>query len=213
MRLLVIAATEAEITGWKSSGVPGDLLITGVGVAASLYRISRALASEKYDLAIQAGVAGSFHDGLRPGEVVAVTSDVFGDEGISEKGNFTPLAATALASSDSFPLTDGLLVNPNMPEIPGNIKNVSAVTVSTITDDDTRIVRLKDIFSPDVESMEGASLHYAALMEKTPFLQLRAISNYVGDRDKQNWKLDDAIGNLNDVLIRICKSLYSSNTV
>jgi futalosine hydrolase len=207
MRLLVIAATEAEIAGWRNSKMPGDILITGVGVTSSLYRISRALASEKYDLAIQAGVAGSFHEGLRPGEVVAVTSDVFADEGIWETGIFTPLAASSLATPDSYPLQNGRLVNLNMPELSGDIKKVRAVTVSMISDDKIQKARLQDIFSADIESMEGASLHFAALMEKTAFLQLRAVSNFVGDRNKENWRLAEAISNLNEVLIGFCKSL------
>ncbi|ULT38317.1 hypothetical protein KRR40_24600 [Niabella defluvii] len=51
--------------------------------------------------------------------------------------------------------------------------------------------------------MEGAALHYVALMEKIPFLQIRGISNYVGERDKRKWNFKDAIDNLNNELVRI----------
>ncbi len=54
--------------------------------------------------------------------------------------------------------------------------------------------------------MEGAAFHYVCLQEKIPFLQLRAISNYVGERNKANWNLNEAIRNLNKKLIEIVGS-------
>jgi futalosine hydrolase len=57
--------------------------------------------------------------------------------------------------------------------------------------------------------MEGAALHYVALCEKIPFLQLRAVSNYVGERDKNKWALREAIANLNMELQRILIKLFT----
>jgi futalosine hydrolase len=48
--------------------------------------------------------------------------------------------------------------------------------------------------------MEGAALHFVALMENITFLQLRSVSNYVGERDKTKWDLSGAINNLNKQL-------------
>lgn len=207
MRLLIIAATEAEISGWIHSRMKGDVLVTGVGVTNSLHRISRALTTQKYDLAIQAGVAGAFRDAIGLGEVVAVTSDVFADEGISEKGIFTPLSRSHLVAASAFPYSEGMLVNPALPDLPSGIRKVRAVTVGMITDSKERTAQLEKAFQPDIESMEGASLHFAAIMERTHFLQLRAVSNRVGDRNKENWKLEEAVQNLNEALISICKAL------
>jgi futalosine hydrolase len=49
--------------------------------------------------------------------------------------------------------------------------------------------------------MEGAAFHYIALMEKIPYIQLRAVSNMVGERDKSKWKMKEAINALNEQLI------------
>ena len=38
--------------------------------------------------------------------------------------------------------------------------------------------------------MEGAALHYACIMEHIPFIQLRAVSNFVGERDKNKLEND-----------------------
>jgi futalosine hydrolase len=44
--------------------------------------------------------------------------------------------------------------------------------------------------------MEGAALHYVCINEGIPFIHLRAVSNLVGERDKQRWKMQKAIENL-----------------
>ena len=55
--------------------------------------------------------------------------------------------------------------------------------------------------------MEGAVLHYICLQEDIPFLQLRSISNYVGERDKTRWKIKEAVDNLNAELLNIISQL------
>jgi futalosine hydrolase len=57
--------------------------------------------------------------------------------------------------------------------------------------------------------MEGAALHYVGLMENIPFIQIRALSNYIGERDKTKWKLHEAVSNLNAELQRLIKN-YST---
>ncbi|BAV04181.1 phosphorylase family protein [Filimonas lacunae] len=56
--------------------------------------------------------------------------------------------------------------------------------------------------------MEGAALHYACRQTNTPFIQIRAISNYIGERDKSKWRIKDAIGELNQVLLKYIDKLY-----
>jgi futalosine hydrolase len=55
--------------------------------------------------------------------------------------------------------------------------------------------------------MEGAAFHYVCMHMNVPFLQVRSISNMVGERDKSKWKMKDAISNLNDELSKIIRSL------
>jgi futalosine hydrolase len=40
-------------------------------------------------------------------------------------------------------------------------------------------------------------------MENIPFLQVRSLSNFVGERDKSKWQIKEAIENLNKELIPI----------
>jgi futalosine hydrolase len=48
--------------------------------------------------------------------------------------------------------------------------------------------------------MEGAAVFYACLYAGVPFAQVRSISNWVEPRNRANWKLDEAISNLNNIL-------------
>jgi futalosine hydrolase len=54
-----------------------------------------------------------------------------------------------------------------------------------------------------VETMEGAALHYVALQLNIPFLQVRSLSNFAGERDKKRWRMEEAIENLNKELERL----------
>ena len=55
--------------------------------------------------------------------------------------------------------------------------------------------------------MEGASLHFIGRDLTIPFMQIRAVSNYVGERDKTKWKIDLAISNLHNELTKLLKQL------
>ena len=61
----------------------------------------------------------------------------------------------------------------------------------------------RDTFDPVTESMEGAALHYVCLMENIPFLQIRSISNYIGERNKKKWDMNQSIYDLNNALVSI----------
>jgi futalosine hydrolase len=40
-------------------------------------------------------------------------------------------------------------------------------------------------------------------VEKIPFIQIRSISNYIGERDKTKWNIKDAIIHLNKKLVEL----------
>jgi futalosine hydrolase len=50
---------------------------------------------------------------------------------------------------------------------------------------------------PEIESMEGAAVFYCCEKMSIPAIQVRAISNYVEPRNKDNWKIGLAVKNLN----------------
>ena len=55
------------------------------------------------------------------------------------------------------------------------------------------IAAISERFSPQVESMEGAAFMSACLMHQVPFAQVRAVSNIVERRNRDAWKMAEAI--------------------
>jgi futalosine hydrolase len=55
--------------------------------------------------------------------------------------------------------------------------------------------------------MEGAALHYVCLQQQQSFLQLRGISNAVGERNKEKWATGEAVTNLNKELKILIQNL------
>jgi futalosine hydrolase len=107
-----------------------------------------------------------------------------------------------LLEKNDPPYTDGTLVTPMFP-IHNKIvmPRVNGVTVNTVSGNKSTIKRLYEKYGCATESMEGAAFHYVCLQERVPFAQVRAISNYVIPRDKSQWKMREAIINLNNWLI------------
>jgi futalosine hydrolase len=55
--------------------------------------------------------------------------------------------------------------------------------------------------------MEGAALHFVGRQLQIPFVQLRSLSNQVGERDKSRWHFTQAIQSLNAKLIELLTHL------
>lgn len=205
MKILVTAATEMEIKKFKEQHTKPDILITGVGVPSCIYALTKHLQQNKYDFIIQAGIAGAFKNTVALGETVVVQKDVFADLGVQEKAHFFTLFEKDFMDKHKMPYTDGMLVNSVLPDI--GLPVVNAITVNMVTDDPLLTIIFYNKFKPHIETMEGAAFHYVCLQEGIPFLQIRSISNVVGERNKANWNMKASLENLNENLIRIVKDL------
>src|SRR6185312_1767540 len=207
MNLLLVAATKFEIAPFLKEKNDADILITGVGIPATVFHLVKKISEKKYDLVIQVGIAGTFNDDLNLTDVVQVSKDTFGDLGIQENGNFLTLFDMGFFQKNDFPFTDGWLINSYPFFKKNHLPLAKGITVNKIGDATFQNKMIREKFSPDVESMEGAAFHYVCLLEKINFLQLRAISNRVGERDKSKWKLKESIENLNKELLNIIENL------
>lgn len=213
MPITIVAATEAEILptirflsgkGFEVQGNKIQLLITGVGLMAATYSLTRHTTLQKPHLMIQAGIAGSFSEQLPILSTVVVADDGMGDLGAEEQGHFKDIFDLHLADQNNFPFTDRRLENPTIDNWQtAGFKAVHGITVNEISTRESRIQELKKKYQADLESMEGAAIHYVCLQEKISFVQLRCISNFVGERDKKNWKLKESIEVLNESLIQL----------
>ena len=212
MNCLLVAATVTEISPFleqfrSKKNLPAnidiDVLITGIGLTATTYSLTRQLHIRRPDIIIQAGVSGCFDQTIPLGTVVAIKKEFFADLGITESGKLKTLFDMGLASENQYPFSNGWLVNKSEVLKKVKLKKVSGVSVNEITTSKEKVKFYKQKFDPVVESMEGAALHYVCLMEKIPFLQIRSVSNYVAERNKKNWKMKVSVINLNNELIKL----------
>ena len=79
--------------------------------------------------------------------------------------------------------------------------------MNTVHGNESSIAKIKERLNPQVETMEGAAFLMVCQKEKIPALQLRAISNYVELRNKENWNVALALKNLHDVVFMVLNQL------
>lgn len=217
MKILLVAATNQEIEPVKHYLAERiylrkhqqiDVLITGVGSLATTYALSKEINRQKPDVAIQAGIGGSFHPLFCPGKMVTIKEEIIGDLGVMENEKWHSLFDLGFIGENDHPWKNGKLTNP-YPELLAKLEleKVKAITVNRISTEESFIQQIKEKFCPVVESMEGAAFHYVCLKESIPFLQIRSISNMVGERDKSKWLLKESIDVLNQELIRLLNQL------
>lgn len=186
-----------------------DVLIPGVGMTATAYWLGKTLNSTLYDCTINLGLAGTFDDSIHLGEVVNVVSDRIAELGAEDGEKFLSLIDMDLIEDEDFSLVNGAMVNSIQleSELISSLKKVSAITVNTTHGEEDSIGKIKSLFNPQIESMEGAAFFYASLLEGISCVQIRAISNKVEKRNKENWDIKLAVKNLTDASLQLLSEL------
>ncbi|WP_316833955.1 futalosine hydrolase [Pedobacter nutrimenti] len=200
MKILVVAATLPEIgpvydhfglSHEQFQSTAGfDLLITGVGMTATAYALGKQLTTP-YQLVLNLGIAGSFDHSIPLGSVVNITSDTFSELGAENKNEFLPIDQLGFGKSN-------YCITPSLLPLTQNLRIVSGITVNTVHGNTETIQSVLTRLQPVTESMEGAAVFYSCEQASVPCLQVRSISNYVEERNKETWKIGLAIKNLND---------------
>ncbi len=181
---------------------------SGVGLLASSVSLTKIISEENPGLIIQAGIAGCFDASISLGKVVIVNNEVVADQGVEEDGKWKDMFDLNLEKLNQPPYNNGTLPNPWLEEYNLlKLAEMKGITINEITTGKKRIQQLLEKYNPVIESMEGAALHYVCRKWNIPFIQIRAFSNYVGERDKSRWQVKEAIFNLNQTLLQYIKKL------
>ena len=222
MRILIVSATtleikpmlkhfsftqrmSAHINRYQYNKMEIDVLTTGVGMVPTAYLMGKALAKNHYDGALNLGIAGSFVRDLELGEVVHITHDQFPELGAEQGEYFLSLIDLKLLEENYFPYKDGQLVNelPIKSKTINDLKTVRSITVNRVHTTNRSIEKIRKRCNPSTESMEGAAFFFSCFAEDIPCAQIRAVSNYVEQRDTDRWSIPQAIENLNMVIMKV----------
>lgn len=214
MRILIIAATEHEIRPFLESALHEsprvDVLITGVGMVATAFSLSRLLANNSYDLLLNVGIAGTFHKDTPLGTVYRVSEDLFSELGAEEEDRFITLKEMGFGEVQFQEQLPPLFTS-SLKNLVEYLPSATGITVNSVHGKESSIKAIRDKFSPDVESMEGAAVFYAASQQEIPVLQIRSISNLIEKRNKNNWNIPLAINTLNHWLIQFINEFLKVN--
>ncbi|WP_299469786.1 futalosine hydrolase [Mucilaginibacter sp.] len=215
MRILFVAATSFEVeslklkvesqnnaSNFEPSTLNFKLLITGVGMVATAYALGRELSKNQYDLVVNLGIAGSFDRSFALGDVVEITEDTLAELGAEDDEAFLPITQMGFGES-AFKATESLY---NFYKT-ANLKQATAITVNTVHGNEASIQKIQARLNAQIESMEGAAFFYACKEAGVACIQIRAVSNYVEKRNRDNWKIGLAVNNLNTFAAALIEEL------
>lgn len=190
MRALVVTAVDAERDAVRRGLGPGhEVLAGGVGPAAAAAAAGYAVATGGFDLILCAGIGGGFSP-VAVGEVAVASSAVFADLGVETADGFVPLAQIG-GHIQAYPVSPALAVG-LADRTGGHVGTI--VTVATVTGTAATAAHLVAAYPDAVaEGMEGAGVAAAAARAGVPFAEIRAVSNLVGPRDREKWRIAEAL--------------------
>lgn len=188
-----------------------QVLITGPGIPATILLLTQILSAKKYDLVINAGIAGSFTESLPLQSVVQVTQDSFPELGEEADQGYQPMYRMKMAKSykpefmdadsemSAYGQTEGMALNA--------LPRVKGITVNTISGKKERIAWFRDMRKAEVESMEGAGVFCCCQHFQVPCIQIRSVSNFIHPDHLDKWDIRGAVETLQIQLKKIIHEL------
>jgi futalosine hydrolase len=197
MGLLIVTAVAAEAEAvLKGLGHSSAITVApvGVGMAAAAAGTAKllTLADGRYSGVIAAGIGGGI--GVAMGSTVLATRSIAADLGADSPGGFISL--DELGFGPAIHDADQRLLTLLCETLPDAVVG-AVLTVSTVTGTGDRAAELVERHPDAVaEAMEGYGVACAARQASVAFAELRTISNTVGPRDRDSWRIGDALAAL-----------------
>ncbi|KJK46021.1 futalosine nucleosidase [Streptomyces sp. NRRL F-4428] len=178
-------------------GIAFDVLVGGVGPAAAAAGTATALAlalgGAEYGLVVSAGIGGGFAPAAPVGSLVVADAIVAADLGAQTPDGFVDVSALGFGHSVHLPPAE---LAARAAEATGALL-APVLTVSTVTGtaDGAAALAARHPMA-GAEAMEGFGVAEAAAAHGLPVLEIRAVSNAVGPRDRAAWRIGDALAAL-----------------
>ncbi|WP_405960940.1 futalosine hydrolase [Streptomyces sp. NBC_00024] len=194
-----------------SSGLDVDLLAAGVGPALAAASAAGALTAavlegRPYGLVVSTGIAGGFLPEAPLGCLVLADEITAADLGADTPDGFLPVTDLGFGTVTHHPPQD--LVRAAAAAT--GARTGTVLTVSTVTGSAERAAALRARHPRALaEAMEGFGVAEAAAAHTTPVLELRAVSNAVGPRDRAAWRIGDALTALTEAFGKLTPVLES----
>ncbi|MEU6457827.1 futalosine hydrolase [Streptomyces sp. NPDC047065] len=190
-----------------------DLLAAGVGPALAAASTAAALTAAAldgtpYGLVVSAGIGGGFPPHAPVGSLVVADAITAADLGAETADGFLPVTDLGFGTVTHHP--PPALVRATAAATgarPGTV-----LTGSTVTGTAERAALLRARHPHALaEAMEGFGVAEAAAAHRVAVLELRAVSNPVGPRDRAAWRIGEALAALTDAFGKLAPVLRSWN--
>ncbi len=187
---------DAVLRGLQAeAGSRFDVLVGGVGVAAAAASTAAALATAEYGLVVNLGIGGGFVGKADIGSLVVASEIIAADLGAQTPEGFSSLDELGFGSS-RIPVDASLAarVTESLQASGLSVNTGPVLTVSTVTGTAATASELAArVPGAAAEAMEGYGVATAAQQRGIPALEIRAVSNAVGPRDRASWRIPDAL--------------------
>ncbi|MFJ8004407.1 futalosine hydrolase [Streptomyces fagopyri] len=196
-----------------ATGPALDLLAAGVGPALAAASVAAALTAgalegAPYDLVVSTGIGGGFQPDAPVGSLVVADEITAADLGAETPDGFLPVTELGFGTVTHRP--PGALVRALVAVTGARAGTV--LTVSTVTGTAGRTAALRARHPRALaEAMEGFGVAEAAAAHGVPVLELRAVSNAVGPRDRAAWRIGEALAALTEGFGKLAPVLESWN--
>jgi futalosine hydrolase len=178
------------------------ILIGGVGMMEMAYYLGKTFILQRFDVVINMGIAGSFDDQFPLGSLVVVKSQQYADLGATNANGFQDFYETGLLQPNASPFSEGIIQCQHTNILKTyHLPEVKAISVNTVSGNALQIELLQKKYQPQIEVMEGIAVHFACRLNDIPYVELRAISNKVEERDTTKWQINEAIAAVNDFVV------------
>jgi futalosine hydrolase len=204
MRILVATAVPVErdavARAFTGPAPAVDVLAVGVGpalaAAGTATALTRAaLEGSGYGLVVSAGIAGGFLPDAPLGSLVVADEITAADLGAETAEGFVPVTELGFGTVTHRP--PAALVRAAVAAT--GARAGAVLTVSTVTGTAARASALRERHPTALaEAMEGFGVAEAAGAHGVPVLEVRAVSNPVGPRDRAAWRIGDALAALTE---------------
>jgi nucleoside phosphorylase len=178
--VLVVAATDRELALVRGGGT----FCCGIGPVEAALQTARVLAERRPDAVLHIGIAGAH--GIEPPALVLGSEAVYCD---------------VIDPSSTLPRIERVEPDPRL------LAHVRAVLPEAHVLPIATCGKVGAASGFDVEAMEGFGVLRACALAGVPAVELRAVSNDVGEADRSKWRFDDALAALADAVARATERL------
>jgi futalosine hydrolase len=183
-----------------------DVLFSGVGMLSTAFTLTQHLLQHQYDLVLNVGIAGTVQ-AAEVGKVYHIVREHIYQLGAEDNDRFIHLQDMGFMGKED-PASEKFfsVCKRTESEFP-QLEKALGITVNKIHGKEESIAALHAMLQQEketgavLESMEGAAFAYVCRQLEQDAIEVRSVSNVVEVRNREHWRMKEAIEALNNFLI------------